>query len=90
MRGNATVIRANVPLANMFGYVSQLRSMSHGARVLHHAVRALCRGAAQRRRGGEGEVRLIEERELTPLDALEIDGMSREIAQGAGQVTRTQ
>ena len=32
MRGNATVIRANVPLANMFGYVSQLRSMSQGAR----------------------------------------------------------
>src|SRR6185295_3044773 len=30
MRGNATVVRANVPLANMFGYVSQLRSMSQG------------------------------------------------------------
>jgi len=30
MRGNATVIRSNVPLANMFGYVSQLRSMSQG------------------------------------------------------------
>jgi elongation factor G len=30
MRANATVIRANVPLANMFGYVSQLRSMSQG------------------------------------------------------------
>jgi elongation factor G len=30
MRGNAVVIRAFVPLANMFGYVSQLRSMSTG------------------------------------------------------------
>jgi elongation factor G len=30
MRGNATVIRAFVPLANMFGYVSQLRGMSQG------------------------------------------------------------
>ncbi len=30
MRGNATVVRANVPLANMFGYVSQLRSQSTG------------------------------------------------------------
>jgi elongation factor G len=30
LRGNATVVRAHVPLANMFGYVSQLRSMSQG------------------------------------------------------------
>jgi elongation factor G len=30
MRGNATVINAMVPLANMFGYVNQLRSMSQG------------------------------------------------------------
>ena len=30
MRGNANVIRGFVPLANMFGYVSQLRSMSQG------------------------------------------------------------
>ncbi len=29
-RGNATVIDANVPLANMFGYVNTLRSMSQG------------------------------------------------------------
>ncbi len=30
MRGNATVVNAMVPLANMFGYVSSLRSMSQG------------------------------------------------------------
>jgi elongation factor G len=30
MRGNATVISAMVPLANMFGYVNTLRSMSQG------------------------------------------------------------
>lgn len=30
MRGNATVINAMVPLANMFGYVNTLRSMSQG------------------------------------------------------------
>ncbi len=30
MRGNATVIRAYVPLANMFSYVNQLRSQSQG------------------------------------------------------------
>jgi elongation factor G len=29
-RGNARVIGAMVPLANMFGYVSQLRSFSQG------------------------------------------------------------
>ena len=29
-RGNATVVNAMVPLANMFGYVSTLRSMSQG------------------------------------------------------------
>ena len=29
-RGNANVINAMVPLANMFGYVNSLRSMSQG------------------------------------------------------------
>jgi elongation factor G len=32
-RGNATVINAMVPLANMFGYVNTLRSMSQGRAV---------------------------------------------------------
>jgi elongation factor G len=30
MRGNATVVNAMVPLANMFGYVNNLRSMTQG------------------------------------------------------------
>jgi elongation factor G len=30
MRGNATVINAQVPLANMFGYVNNLRSQTQG------------------------------------------------------------
>ena len=30
VRGNANVINAMVPLANMFGYVNTLRSMSQG------------------------------------------------------------
>ena len=29
-RGNATVISAMVPLANMFGYINNLRSMTQG------------------------------------------------------------
>jgi elongation factor G len=29
-RGNARVVTAMVPLANMFGYVNELRSMSQG------------------------------------------------------------
>ena len=29
-RGNATVISVMVPLANMFGYINNLRSMSQG------------------------------------------------------------
>src|SRR5207302_4930120 len=29
-RGNVTVVRANVPLAEMFGYATTLRSMSQG------------------------------------------------------------
>jgi elongation factor G len=29
-RGNAQVVRAKVPLATMFGYVNDLRSMSQG------------------------------------------------------------
>ena len=30
MRGNANVVNAMVPLANMFGYVNTLRSFSQG------------------------------------------------------------
>ena len=29
-RGNATAVNATVPLANMFGYINSLRSMSQG------------------------------------------------------------
>jgi elongation factor G len=47
-RGNANVINAMVPLANMFGYVNNLRSMSQG-RAVHDAVRPLRAGAAERR-----------------------------------------
>ena len=59
MRGNANVINAMVPLANMFSYVNNLRSMSPGARHIHDAIRPLRRSAESHRRRGSGEVRLI-------------------------------
>ena len=59
MRGNANVVNAMVPLANMFGYVNNLRSMSPGARHVHDAIRPLRASAASGRRGSPGEVRLI-------------------------------
>ena len=40
-RGNARVINAMVPLANMFGYVNTLRSMTPGPRPVHDAFRSL-------------------------------------------------
>jgi elongation factor G len=45
MRGNANIVNAMVPLANMFGYINTLRSMSQGRAILHHAVRPLCPGS---------------------------------------------
>jgi elongation factor G len=30
MRGNSQVVKANVPLSNMFGYVNTLRSLTQG------------------------------------------------------------
>ncbi|MGM9960365.1 MAG: hypothetical protein ACI32F_03505, partial [Allobaculum sp.] len=29
-RGNATIVRANIPLSEMFGYVTDLRSFTQG------------------------------------------------------------
>ena len=57
-RGNAIAIDAMVPLANMFGYINTLRSMSSGRAQLHHAVRPLRRGAAEHIRRDPGQVRL--------------------------------
>ena len=49
MRGNANVINAMVPLANMFGYVNNAALDVAGARHLHDAVRSLRTGPAKRR-----------------------------------------
>ena len=50
-RGNAQVIRAYVPLAEMFGYATDLRSADSGPGHLHDAVRPLQRGALGAVRG---------------------------------------
>ena len=34
-RNEAQVVRANVPLSNMFGYVTDLRSITQGRAVFH-------------------------------------------------------
>ena len=58
MRGNANVVNAMVPLANMFGYRQQPAFHVAGARHLHHAVRSLRASPLGGRRGDPGEVRL--------------------------------
>ena len=57
-RGNAQVVTAFVPLANMFGYVSQLRSFSQG-RAQYTMQYDHYDGAAGRRRRSDQEVRLL-------------------------------
>ena len=62
MRGNANVINAMVPLANMFGYVNNLRSMSQGRATFtmqfDHYEQVPHGGGG----GGPGEIRLMPHR----------------------------
>ncbi len=53
------VINALVPLKEMFGYATTLRSMTSGPCDLHHGICALRRSAQQHRRTGHQEVGLI-------------------------------
>jgi len=50
-RGNANVVNAMVPLANMFGYVSNLRSMSQGRATftMQSITTRRCRGRSPRK-----------------------------------------
>ena len=61
-RGNAQVIDAEVPLATMFGYVTDLRSMTQGRGDSYDAVLALRAGPSGDpggdRREGQGQLRL--------------------------------
>ena len=62
MRGNANVINAMVPLANMFGYVNNLRSMSQGRATFTMQFDHYAASAPGGRRRGPGEIRLITRR----------------------------
>ena len=47
-RGNSQVIRAQVPLSEMFGYATDLRSRTQGRADVHDAVRLVPADAASR------------------------------------------
>ena len=68
MRGNANVITAMVPLANMFGYVNNLRSMSQGRATFTMQFDHYDQVPASDRRGSSGEIRLSQSIH-TELDA---------------------
>ena len=54
-RSGARVVKALVPLSEMFGYVGDLRSKTQGRASYSHAVRLLRRGSAQRGGGDHRE-----------------------------------
>jgi elongation factor G len=61
-RGNATIIKADVPLSEMFGYSTQLRSMSQGRAVYSmqfghyaHAPRNIAEDVMKKRGMGQSE-----------------------------------
>lgn len=50
-KGNARAIKAKVPLSEMFGYVTVLRTLSSGSCDVLHGVLALRGGTRQHRQG---------------------------------------
>ncbi len=53
MQGPTARIEGEVPLAETFGYSTDLRSMTPGAGHLHHGVRPLSPAAAEHRAGSD-------------------------------------
>ena len=73
-RGNALVVNARVPLSEMFGYATDLRSETQGQGHVHDAVRGLRGGPPEHRR----EDRRAAHRRAGPgLDAAAADGRRR-------------
>ena len=56
-RGNAQVVTARVPLSEMFGYATAMRSHDAGPGHVHDAVRAVRRSAEVAGRGHHGRQR---------------------------------
>ena len=54
-RGNAQIVRAGVPLSELFGYATALRSLSQGRANYSDAVLAVRRSAVEHRDGGRRE-----------------------------------
>ncbi|MGA4817497.1 hypothetical protein ACPA9J_34035 [Pseudomonas aeruginosa] len=50
VHGVGKVIRAEVPLGEMFGYATDVRSMSQGARELLHGILQIRRSSVEHRR----------------------------------------
>jgi hypothetical protein len=75
MRGNAVVINAMVPLANMFGYVNQLRSIQPGPRHSTPWCSTITSRFRPRWRRGPGQIRLSEQRNSTerPCEDLNLE-----------------
>ena len=63
-RGNAQVVEAIVPLANMFGYVNELRSFTQGRAQYTMQFSPLRRSSGERRAGGQGEACLRQGKRL--------------------------
>ena len=82
MRGNAQVINAMVPLANMFGYVNNLRSMSQGRAPYTMQFDHYAAGAAERRS--------TRSRRSTPDHVTSSEGRERRATMAKEKFERTQ